>query len=160
MAVENRYEFLKKLGVGFDQLFDVVDGLGTAYFTEDYPPYNIVKTDGETIVIQVSMTGYDRSHVTAAHQKNVLTVKAKAQTKTPDEADDVYFHHGIKDGDNYIKFPIASHLRFEGSIFDNGQMIDFRNGVTKEMVKQLYGEFGLAPGNEADKKFNQEAGYY
>jgi len=120
MAVENRYEFLKKLGVGFDQLFDVVDGLGTAYFTEDYPPYNIVKTDGETIVIQVSMTGYDRSHVTAAHQKNVLTVKAKAQTKTPDEADDVYFHHGIKDGDNYIKFPIASHLRFEGSIFDNG----------------------------------------
>lgn len=47
-----------------------------------------------------------------------------------------------------------------GSIFDNGLMIDYRNGVTKEMVQQLYGQFGLAPGNESDPKFNQEAGYY
>jgi hypothetical protein len=47
-----------------------------------------------------------------------------------------------------------------GSSFDNGMMIDFRNGVTKEMVHQLYGQFGLAPGNTTDKKYNQEAGYY
>jgi len=47
-----------------------------------------------------------------------------------------------------------------GSVFDNGDMIDFRNGITKEMVKQLYGEYGIAPGNEDDRKFNQEAGYY
>ena len=47
-----------------------------------------------------------------------------------------------------------------GSAFDNGLMIDFRNGVTKEMTQQLFGQFGLAPGNTQDKKFNQEAGYY
>ncbi len=47
-----------------------------------------------------------------------------------------------------------------GSPFDNGMMIDFRNGVTKEMIQQLYGQFGLAPGNTTDRKFNQEAGYY
>jgi hypothetical protein len=47
-----------------------------------------------------------------------------------------------------------------GSIFDNGLMIDFRNGITKAMVHQLYSQFGLAPGNITDKKFNQEAGYY
>ena len=47
-----------------------------------------------------------------------------------------------------------------GSPFDNGSMIDYRNGVTKEMVQQLYGQFGLASGNETDPKFNQEAGYY
>jgi len=47
-----------------------------------------------------------------------------------------------------------------GSPFDNGNMIDFRNGVTKEMVKQLYGQFAVAPGNTDNKKFNQEAGYY
>jgi len=47
-----------------------------------------------------------------------------------------------------------------GSSFDNGDTIDFRNGVTKEMVKQLYGQFAVAPGNTDNKKFNQEAGYY
>jgi hypothetical protein len=39
-------------------------------------------------------------------------------------------------------------------------MIDYRNGVTKEMVQQLYGQFGIVPGNTTDRKFNQEAGYY
>ena len=47
-----------------------------------------------------------------------------------------------------------------GSPFDNGMMIDYRNGVTKEMVHQLYGQFGIAPGNTTDRKYNQEAGYY
>ena len=47
-----------------------------------------------------------------------------------------------------------------GSLFDNGMMIDYRNGVTKEMVHQLYGQFGIAPGNTTDRKYNQEAGYY
>ena len=47
-----------------------------------------------------------------------------------------------------------------GSIFDNGEMIEFHNSITKEMERQLFGQFGLAPGNQNDKKFNQETGYY
>ena len=40
MATENRYEFLKKLGVGFESVLSVVDSLGPAYFSEDYPTIN------------------------------------------------------------------------------------------------------------------------
>jgi len=119
MSVDNRYEFLKKLGVGFDHLFKVVDGLGSEYFSEDYPPYNIVQTDAETFVVQVSMVGYNVTDVGASHEGGLLVIKA-TETKEPAEADDVYFHKGIADGNVYVKFPISSTLRLEGSVFDGG----------------------------------------
>jgi molecular chaperone IbpA len=119
MATENRYEFLKKLGVGFDTVLSVVDKLGAAYFSEDYPPFNLVKTDAETYVVQVSMVGYEKEQIDAIHEGGILTIRAAGSGKSDEAADDIYFHHGIKDGDNYIKFPISPGLRFEGAVFEN-----------------------------------------
>lgn len=120
-SIDNRYEFLKKLGVGFEGLLEVVDKLGTAYFTEDYPPYNIVKTDASTYVVQVSMVGYEKKNVSAAHNESgVLTIKAVGSSKPAESADDVFLHHGIKDGDNYIKFPISPSLKFHGALYEGG----------------------------------------
>lgn len=46
-----------------------------------------------------------------------------------------------------------------GSIFDNGIIIDFKNGITKEMIKQIRESAGRSPGNTQDGKYNQEVGY-
>jgi len=119
LMLDKRYEFLKKLGVGFDSLFEVVDNLNSAYFTEDYPPFNTVKTDDNTYVVQVSMVGYELKDVQASHKDGILTIKAKSE-KRPEEHDDVYFHHGIKDGDTYMKFIVSQGLKHEGAVFENG----------------------------------------
>ena len=117
--MDNRYEFLKKLGVGFEHVFKVVDELKDVYFSEDYPPFNMVRTDPETWVVQVSMVGYEQNEIKASHEDHVLVVRAHSE-KQPDEMDDVYFHQGIKDGDVYIKFLISGNLIHESAVFDNG----------------------------------------
>lgn len=116
----NRYEFLKKLGVGFDSLFEVVDNLGAEYFSEDYPPYNIVKTDADTYVIQLSMVGYSASDIAISLEDTVFTVKAKGSDKGPEAADDIFFHKGIKDGETYIKFLVSQGCVFHGALFEEG----------------------------------------
>jgi hypothetical protein len=115
---DNRFEFLRKLGVGFEKVIKVVEDLGPAYFTEDYPPFNLVKTDADTYVIQLSMVGYDKNDIQATHNDNVLTIRAKGSDAPEGAADDVYFHRGIKDGETYVKFPISPDLRFEGAVFE------------------------------------------
>ena len=128
---DNRFEFLKKLGVGFEKVLKVVEDLGPAYFTEDYPPFNLVKTDADTYVVQLSMVGYEKSDIQAIHDNGVLTIRAKGSDKPADSADDVYFHRGIRDGETYVKFPISPGLKYEGAVFE-GHVLYVTYKVRKE----------------------------
>jgi len=68
-----------KFFVGYEDMFDRVyqyNKQGT-----NYPPYNIIKTEDNSYVIEMALAGFDKSDVEVTLEGNKLTVKGKAPEK-------------------------------------------------------------------------------
>ena len=59
--------------IGFDRLFDVMNNMrGT---DTNYPPYDIIKKDEETFVIEFALSGFKKDDLNIVVKENHLTIE-------------------------------------------------------------------------------------
>src|SRR4051812_2701523 len=113
------YDFapLWRSSVGFDRLFDLINDTQRLEGQDNYPPYDIVRTDENTYRISLALAGFSPDEINITAQQNRLTVTgSKAEHKGGHE----YMHQGIAARSFERQFNLEDHVEVEGASFENG----------------------------------------
>jgi len=116
MATSYDYASLYRSSVGFDRIFNLLENAQRARSTNDWPPYDIVKTDDDTYRISIAVAGFTEDDLDVSFQSNLLTVTGKKQESPTDG----YLHRGIAGRPFEHRFELADHVRVSGADLNNG----------------------------------------
>ena len=95
--------------IGVDRLFDRLMGQIDAGTTQNYPPYNIVKTGDNTYQIEVAVAGFTQGEVTVnVNEGQLIIVGEKQSTELP--VGYVYEHQGISARRFIRTFTLADYV--------------------------------------------------
>ncbi len=116
MATSYDYAPLYRSSVGFDRVFNLLENAQRARSTNDWPPYDIIKTGDDTYRISIAVAGFAQDDLDISFQSNLLTVTGKKQEAPTDG----YLHRGIAGRPFEHRFELADHVRVNGADLSNG----------------------------------------
>ncbi|MES4993398.1 Hsp20 family protein [Agrobacterium radiobacter] len=116
MATSFDYAPLYRSSVGFDRVFNLLENAQRGRSTNDWPPYDIVKTGDDTYRISIAVAGFAQNDLDISFQSNLLTVTGKKQEAPTDG----YLHRGIAGRPFEHRFELADHVRVNGADLNNG----------------------------------------
>jgi len=116
MATSYDYAPLYRSSVGFDRIFNLLENAQRARSTNDWPPYDIVKTGDDSYRISIAVAGFTQDDLDISFQSNLLTVTGKKQEVSADG----YLHRGIAGRPFEHRFELADHVRVNGADLSNG----------------------------------------
>jgi molecular chaperone IbpA len=126
------YSPLYRSTVGFDRLFNLLDGVSQPDQSQTYPPYNIERTGENAYRITMAVAGFDESEITIEAREHALTVKGE---KTADaDADTEYLYRGIAKRAFERRFQLADYVEVRGASLKNGLLhIDLVREIPETM---------------------------
>jgi molecular chaperone IbpA len=106
--------------IGVDKLFDRLMGqIDAGVSTQNYPPYNIVKTGDNTYEIQVAVAGFTQGEVTVnVNEGNLIITGEKLSTDLPEGH--VYEHQGISARRFIRTFTLADYVEVTNAVSQDG----------------------------------------
>jgi molecular chaperone IbpA len=102
--------------VGFDRVFDQLDNSVRWSGEDNYPPYNIQRTDDDHYEITLALAGFSTDEVSITAEQNVLTVEGRKA----ESADDRYLYQGIPARPFRRVFNLADYVQVKGASLDGG----------------------------------------
>lgn len=121
---------LFRSSIGFDRLVNALEAASRVESIDNWPPYDIAKTDEDEYRITMAVAGFSEDELSITQEQNMLLV---AGSKTPDE-NTQYLHRGIAGRSFQRRFQLADHVRVEGATLVNGLLtINLRREIPEEM---------------------------
>ncbi len=102
--------------VGFDRLFDMLDGFDSA---PGYPPYNIERIGENAYRISVAVAGFAENDLSVVAKENTLTIKGEKQAKEETKTGEVLYQ-GIAARTFERIFQLADYVHVRGATLENG----------------------------------------
>ena len=133
---------IRKFGVGFDSM---VDQLTSDFFTDsfqgtqNFPPYNIIKTDEFSYDIEMAVAGFSEEDMQIDYADNVLTVSSKETEPFKDSENSSlveYIHKGIAVRKFTKKFTLAEDVVVNDANLTNGMLTISMEKVVPEGKKK------------------------
>jgi molecular chaperone IbpA len=112
--------------IGFDRLFDLIDESARWVGEDNYPPYNIARTDEDHYQISLALAGFNPEEITITAEQNVLTVEGRKAEKGEHQ----YLYQGISARPFRRVFNLADYVQVKGASFDSGLL-------TIELVREV-----------------------
>ncbi len=119
--------------VGFDRLFNMLDGLAAPEQAQTYPPYNIERTGENTYRITMAVAGFDDRELSIEAHAQTLVVKGE---KIDDESagESEYLYRGIAKRAFERRFQLADHVEVKAASLKNGLLhIDLLRSIPEAM---------------------------
>ena len=116
---------ISKFGVGFDSMVDRVtsDFFSDSFQgTQNFPPYNIIKTDDTSYNIEMAVAGFSQEDLDIDYANNVLTISSKDSEPFKDSKEPEYVHRGISARKFTKKFTLADDVIVNGASMKNGML--------------------------------------
>ena len=112
---------LRPVSVGFDSVFDHFESLfnESPSLHTNYPPYDILKTDEHTYVIELAVAGFSKKDISVTVENGVLTVESDREGSTESSGQEI-IHRGISK--RYFKksFSISDDVEIRGAELKDG----------------------------------------
>ena len=123
---------IQRFAVGFDQLFRDVDKLYmNSAVNNTYPPYNIVKLDEDSFLIEVAVAGFAEEELDVTVDNGQLIITGN--TSSRDDNRD-YVHKGIAMRSFTRTFRLADHIQVENARLENGLLaVELRRLIPEEL---------------------------
>jgi molecular chaperone IbpA len=133
---------LNRALLGFDTMFNDFEHRFANQIKDNYPPYNIVKHDEDSYVLEIAVTGFAKDEVTVEIDQNQLVVKGVREKGEDITAE--YLHRGLAFRDFTRSWTLAEHMIVgEGSIKNGVLTIELKRVVPealKPRVLKIKGE--------------------
>jgi molecular chaperone IbpA len=113
--------------VGFDRLFDMLDGVTHATEPANWLPYNIEKLGEDRYRITMAVAGFTPDEINVVQQENTLLVEAR---KHPEPEGVQVLHRGIGNRSFRQTFNLADYVKVSSANLDNGLL-------TIELVREV-----------------------
>ena len=112
---------LRPVSVGFDSVFDNFESLfnGSPSLHTNYPPYDILKTDEHSYVIELAVAGFSKKDIAVTAENGVLTVESDREGNAENSGQEI-IHRGISK--RYFKksFSISDDVEIRGAELKDG----------------------------------------
>lgn len=130
--------------VGFDRVFDLLED--SAQWTGDnYPPYNIERSDEDHYQISLALAGFSPDEVTITAEQNVLTIEGRKADKGTHQ----FLYQGISSRLFRRQFNLAEYVQVKGASFVDGMLkIELVREVPEAMKPR---QIPLQAGNDNQK---------
>ena len=112
---------LRPVSVGFDSVFDHFESIfnDSLSLQTNYPPYDIVKTDEHSYVIELAVAGFSKKDIAVTVENGVLTVESDREGNAESSGEEI-IHRGISK--RYFKksFSISDDVEIRGAELKDG----------------------------------------
>ena len=112
---------LRPVSVGFDSVFDHFESMfnESPSLHTNYPPYDILKTDEHSYVIELAVAGFSKKDIEVTVENGVLTVESDREGNTASNGQEIS-HRGISK--RYFKksFSISDDVEIRGAELKDG----------------------------------------
>tara|TARA_B100000700_G_C15059162_1_gene864577 strand:- start:1290 stop:1727 length:438 start_codon:yes stop_codon:yes gene_type:complete len=112
---------LRPVSVGFDSVFDHFESMfnDLPSVHTNYPPYDIVKTDEHSYVIELAVAGFSKKDIAVTVENGVLTVESDREGNVENSGQEI-IHRGISK--RYFKksFSISDDVEIRGAELKDG----------------------------------------
>ena len=112
---------LRPVSVGFDSVFDHFESMfnESPSLHTNYPPYDILKTDEHSYVIELAVAGFSKKDIEVTVENGVLTVESDREDNAESSGQEI-IHRGISK--RYFKksFSIADDVEIRGAELKDG----------------------------------------
>ena len=112
---EEPFSRLRPFGVGFDEMFKRLDKIHSQP-QGNYPPYNIVKLDEESFVIEIAAAGFSKKDFKIDLKDQSLKINAEKD----DEVEKEFLHQGIAGRKFERIFALAEHVKVKDATYSDG----------------------------------------
>ena len=85
--------------------------------SNNYPPYNVIKEDDDTYVVEIALAGFDKSELEVTVDKDQLNIKGEKDNKETE-----YTHKGIATRSFERSFALGEYMEVTGADFENGML--------------------------------------
>jgi molecular chaperone IbpA len=114
--------------VGFDRLFDALDGAASR---PEWPPYDIEKKSEHQYLITLAVAGFAPEDIELTQHGTTLLVSG--QKKGADKGRDM-LHQGIASRSFKLTFNLADHVKVVGASLENGLLaVDLAREVPEQL---------------------------
>ena len=112
---------LRPVSVGFDSVFDHFESMfnESPSLHTNYPPYDILKTDEHSYVIELAVAGFSKKDIEVTVENGVLTVESDREDNAESSGQEI-IHRGISK--RYFKksFSISDDVEIRGAELEDG----------------------------------------
>ena len=112
---------LRPVSVGFDSVFDHFESMfnESPSLHTNYPPYDILKTDEHSYVIELAVAGFSKKDIAVTVENGVLTVESDRESNAESSGQEI-IHRGISK--RYFKksFSISDDVEIRGAELKDG----------------------------------------
>ena len=105
--------------VGFDRLFDMLENSGTGNGGENYPPFDLIRTNENEYRIDLAVAGFKPDEIDITAQQNVLIVSGRKADEADEKASD-FVYRGIATRSFERRFALADHIQVRGADLKDG----------------------------------------
>jgi molecular chaperone IbpA len=125
---------LQKAILGIDSMFTDFERRFANQVKTNYPPYNFIKTGGNSYELEVAVTGFNPDEVTVEIDQNQLIVKG--ERNRDGEVDELnYIHRGLA-ARNFVRaWLLPEHMEVNEGTIKNGVLKINLNKVIPEALK-------------------------
>lgn len=129
----NRFDFspYRRSTVGFDRLFDLLEGQARQGAGDNYPPFNIERRGEDAYRITLAVAGFRPEDLDITAQQNLLIVQGR---KRDEHSDGEMLHVGIANRGFERRFELADFVRVDDAKLADGLLaIDLVREVPEAM---------------------------
>ncbi len=138
--------------IGFDRLFQLLDGAQGFDAEATYPPYNIERLSDTDYRITMAVAGFSEPELQLEVKDTVLMVRGE---KAPEDKDRLYLHRGIAARSFERRFQLADHVEVKAAGLTDGLLhIELQRNVP-ERLKPRTIPIGQNAGSEGSGKVKQ-----
>ncbi|MBB3527185.1 Hsp20 family protein [Rhizobium sp. BK456] len=121
---------LFRSSIGFDRILNALEAASRVETTDNWPPYDIVKSHEDEYRIAMAVAGFTQDELTITQEQNILFVSGQ---KTHAE-DMQYLHRGIAGRSFQRRFELADHVKVVGAGLADGLLtIDLKREIPEAM---------------------------
>jgi len=118
----NRFDFTpyRRSTVGFDRLFDLLEGQARGAGGDNYPPFNIERRGEDAYRITLAVAGFRPDDLEITAQQNLLVVHGR---KRDEESAGQMLHLGIANRGFERRFELADYVRVDNADLADGLLV-------------------------------------
>ena len=114
--------------IGWDKQIENLEKIGEKIVKNsgNFPPYNVIKEDEDTFLIEFAVAGFSKEDIEVKQEKNALIIEGSIE----EDEDKNYVHKGIATRSFTRAFALAEHVEVRSASFENGIL-------TVKLVREL-----------------------
>jgi molecular chaperone IbpA len=109
----------RRFAIGFDSVFDQLRNQLEVRGTDNYPPYNIIKTSDDSFVIEIAAAGFSQDELKVSVDDRILSVEGESVKESSGDV----IHRGISSRNFCRTFTLAEHVEVVGAKVENGLLM-------------------------------------